>query len=1125
MSQLTQQIHELFAQMLHLTDAFDDDTPFIELGGQSILMGELKSRMEQMFQVDIPFDVMFAQGTVSGLAQQVEKSRNNVITGSRDADFSVDPARRFQPCPMTDLQTAYYIGRQADTELGGSPTRGYSEIICTEYDQERMTQAIRKLFQKHDVLRCCFQPDGTQQTVPEYDPPAPELEDISHMPPAEQEAHLLQKRERIFNTLFDVHQLPLVSFSATRCSGKTVIHFNHDGMIIDGWSHEKLIDELDQFYSDPERAVTPPGICFPDYVRYLEQLPGTEQFQADKAYWMEQAHSMYPRPSLPLLREPSQIKQVHTRQVIRYISQPVWDSVTGFAARHGLTPFAVLFTAFGKSILKYCKDDRCLINMPVAVRPQIHPEIVELIGECSNFFLFGFDAMPDSSFVECAARNQQKIAQIMQHNAFFGTDYIRALQKTEGASVAAPIVFTSLIDVPRRREISLKKTYTKTHTSQVWIDAIAMRNKEGIMLTMDCAADLFEESLTDSIGDTFAETLETIHLDPERLTAHAFIGLTHKEQAAIRDCTHADPQGNMPLLSELLLEAYRRYPEHAACIAGGNTRTYAEVFSTADSIAKQLLPLLSGSNSCQTAVFLEKGAQQLYAALACTMCNCAYFPLDIQMPEQQLAGCLKNAGIRVILTNRRWADQLRRLSDITLVNLDSVPSSDGKSIAFQPSAPGDIAYIINTSGTTGMPKSIPLRQDGLVNCLLETRAYCNLTEGDRLLAITNYCHDMSVFDLYGSLISGAAVVFPDAEREKDPCHWAELIAAYGITFWNSVPAFLEILLAAEIPHPETAFASLRNILTGGDWIPVPLAKQIRHSFVNARLTSVGGPSETTVWNIWHTVTDADLQGSFIPYGKPIPHTNYFVLDERGELCPPLTEGIMFVEGMGVTPGYIGLPEENQKKFTLFQGRRVYNTGDRGMYLPEGTVKILGRMDQQVKINGKRIELEGIQEVLQSLPGVCTGAVLVSDHTKALTGFYTARTELDPQTLIQQLKERLPSYMIPAQLVQIPSMPITQNGKVDIPALRHMDVKPLQKTEPAAAPDSKTEAALLTLCRELFENPDITPEDDFFVMGGNSITAIRLLSRIRQQFGVTLTIYDILNTPQINQWAALIDQPV
>ena len=189
------------------------------------------------------------------------------------------------------------------------------------------------------------------------------------------------------------------------------------------------------------------------------------------------------------------------------------------------------------------------------------------------------------------------------------------------------------------------------------------------------------------------------------------------------------------------------------------------------------------------------------------------------------------------------------------------------------------------------------------------------------------------------------------------------------------------------------------------------------------------------------------------------------------------------------------------------------------------MKILGRMDQQVKINGKRIELEGIQEVLQSLPGVCTGAVLVSDHTKALTGFYTARTELDPQTLIQQLKERLPSYMIPAQLVQIPSMPITQNGKVDIPALRHMDVKPLQKTEPAAAPDSKTEAALLTLCRELFENPDITPEDDFFVMGGNSITAIRLLSRIRQQFGVTLTIYDILNTPQINQWAALIDQPV
>lgn len=1126
---MTQKIHDIFAEILGIKSDFESDISFIELGGTSILIGELKSRLDAEFHVDIPFEKMFESGSVCGLAEQIELLRKNVITDDNAAAFEVHPEKRFDVFKMTDLQTAYYIGRQNDTELGGSPTRGYSEIICENYDHRRMEQAIRKLIAKHDTLRTHFNEDGTQQVEAEFGELDFELEDISDMQPDAQQEYLLEKRERIFDTVFDVHHLPLVSFAATKCApDKTIIHFSHDGMIIDGWSHEKIIGELDKFYTDTALSARPPEILFSDYVRYLEEIRDTDKFRADREYWLQKASDKFSRPALPLKTDPGNIRQVRTRQVIRYISRETWNGVAEFAGRNELTPFSVIFTVFGKSILKYCRDKQCVINMPVAVRPHIHPDIGELIGECSNFFLFDLDDTQNRSFIECASENQKKIAEIMQHDSFFGTDIIRELQKKDGANVAAPIVFTSLIDIPAREEHSLKKTYTKTHTSQVWIDAIAMKNTDGIMLTMDCAADLFEPELTDAIGDTFKETLEKICDAPELFEKGSGIGLTQKEQETVKCCTSADlaADDGLPSLAELLIAPYRTSPERTAVISKGKEYSYKLIYRTAASAANQLRSAAGGISTTGAAVFLRKSHLQIVSALACTMCGTAYFPLDIEMPAEQLKACTENAGTKVILTETALSEKLSGLNGVTVILVDKVEPSDEEDVRFTDTSPNDIAYIINTSGTTGLPKSIPLKQSGLVNCLTETRSHCGLTPDDRFLAITNYCHDMSVFDMYGAFAAGAAVVFPDAEREKDPYHWAELIFKYNVTFWNSVPAFLQILTEADIEDTEQKLASVRNILTGGDWISATLAKKIRVAFKNAVLCSVGGPSETTIWNIRHVVTDEDIRGTFIPYGKPIAHTNYYILDERGELCPPFTAGTMFVGGIGVTDGYIGLPEENRKRFRTFDGVRVYDTGDLGMYLSDGSVKILGRTDLQVKINGKRIELEGIQEALNSISGIESSAVIVSDK-RILTAFYTSEHEIELSQLKDALKQKLPSYMIPVNYHRLDAMPLTKNGKVDTEALKgiavhEQGIETPEKSD-AESHDTETEAVLLSICRDIFNGSDITSDMNFFEMGGDSITAIRILGQIRKKFGVTLTIYDILNTPLLSQWALIIDR--
>lgn len=1115
-------IHDIFSEILGISSDFDDDTLFIELGGQSVLMGELQEAIEKKFGVLIPFEKLFECGTVNELSIFAEENQRNIVKDSGTIDFKLSPENKFKSFPMTDLQIAYYIGRNNDTELGGNPTRGYSEIICKNYDHEKMKKAINRLFSVHDIFRCRFNEDGTQQVEPEWKFTEFPYEDITDMPEAEKNAYLLKKRERIFNTLFDVKKLPLVRFETTRCSeDKVILHFSHEGMIIDGWSHEVVIYDLDRFYCHPDEEYKAPEIRFLDYVNYLEKIKETKKYKEDREYWLNMISENFPKPSLPLKQDPSKVKEVNTRQVVRYINKEVWENVKQFAYKNKLTPFSVIFTAFGRSVLKYCNDDKFLINMPVSIRPNIHPEIDDLIGECSNFFLFNFDASGNRSLLENAVDNQRKVSEIMQHNYFMGTDLIRELQKKQGAVIAAPLVFTSIVDVPNMGKECLEKVFTKTHTSQVWIDAIAMRKGDTIMLTMDCVDELFEESVTDGIGDTFVMLLNKISED-ENFWNGSEIGLTSAEISAISGCTQNSIAEDMPRIADLFKHNLEVNSVCAAVIAGDRIYTHKEAYNMAGCIAEVIK---KHSVKEPVAVFMEKCAYMPISVLSCLMSGCAYFPIDLELPVEQLIRCVHRVGSKVLLTTSRQMEKLSEIKDISVVNVEELDYSRAYDASFVRTDGDDMAFVINTSGTTGEPKSVRISQNALVNCLIETEKRCGLTNKDRLFAITNYCHDMSVFDMTVPFMTGSAVVIPDADREKDPFHWAELLRNNGVTFWNSAPALLEILVESENYKKGEDFKTMRNIFLGGDRISPSLIKKASDIFVNAQFCSCGGPSETTIWSIWHDITCEDMEGEFIPYGKPIRNTNYYILSGDKKLCPPYKEGIMFIEGIGVSKGYINLENETAKRFIYVSGKCMYDTGDRGYYLSNGDIRILGRADRQVKINGKRIELDGISEAMNSVNGISSSAVILNER-KTIVGFYIASSDISDEDINAVLVRKLPGYMIPVRYIRLDAIPLTQNGKIDAVALAKAEASfvPEASDFPVAFErNCQTEAELLEMCKDIIGNDDITTNDTFFEMGGNSIHAIKLLTQIQKRYGVYLTIYDILNTPEISCWSSLIDE--
>jgi amino acid adenylation domain-containing protein len=500
------------------------------------------------------------------------------------------------------------------------------------------------------------------------------------------------------------------------------------------------------------------------------------------------------------------------------------------------------------------------------------------------------------------------------------------------------------------------------------------------------------------------------------------------------------------------------------------------------------------------AILLAKGWEQVAAAYGVLLAGCPYLPLDAAAPPVRTRSLLDQAGVTTVLD----ADAITEA--LALPDQDVPPASPPAT-----AGPDDLAYVLFTSGSTGRPKGVMVEHRGMVNALEATRAEFGVGPGDTCLAVTALHHDMSAFDLFGVLGAGGTVVVPAADRARDADHWAELAEAHGVTLWNSVPAMMEMLLTAR-PAPR----SLRTVFLGGDWVPPRLAADLLDQVPGVDVVSVGGPTETTLWNIWHRVVPADLDRATIPYGRPIANTVYHVLDERGRERPRGVVGELCCAGPGVARGYWDDPERTAAVFTERRGERIYRTGDLGRVLPDGTIEFVGRADAQVKVRGMRIEPGEVEAALSAEPGV-TAAVVVGvprgdgrGH-RAIAGYVTGEvgsgsgsgpdpgpdSGLDSDSLRAALAERLPEHLVPATVTVLDELPLTGNGKVDRAALaaRSEAVPPAERE--VAAPRTPLEETVAQIWAEVIGLDAVGVHDDFFTLGGDSVAATRVLVELRE----------------------------
>lgn len=418
----------------------------------------------------------------------------------------------------------------------------------------------------------------------------------------------------------------------------------------------------------------------------------------------------------------------------------------------------------------------------------------------------------------------------------------------------------------------------------------------------------------------------------------------------------------------------------------------------------------------------------------------------------------------------------------------------------------DLAYIIFTSGSTGEPKGVMITHRMASNTVQDINQRFGVGAADRAIAMAPAGFDLSVYDIFGVLGAGGALVVPDPDRAADPEHWTDLVHRHGITVWNSVPAPVRIwadTLAADDPRTR----SLRLVLMSGDWIPLDLPETLRTAVPGAEAVSLGGATEGSIWSIHHRISRVEETWSSIPYGTALANQTMHVLDRWGDPRPNWAVGEIHIGGAGVAAGYWADPERTAERFVTDPrtGGRLYRTGDLGRFRPGGVIEILGREDHQVKINGFRVELGEIESVLVRLPGVRHAVVAAPAHPRTgqrqvVAHLVTDGTAPDPAAVRKAAAAELPPYMVPSHVLPLPELPLTANGKLDHAALPQPwtgDETP----EAGAAPANPLQEQLFTIWVTGLGHDEFGVTDGFFDVGGDSLHAVAILREVRDRFGV------------------------
>ncbi|KDQ19977.1 hypothetical protein BOTBODRAFT_125510 [Botryobasidium botryosum FD-172 SS1] len=1132
------------------------DASFFYLGGHSMSALKLQQAINEGFGVNVALKALFNNPTLETMARFIDAASESQIptSNSGEAHLIVDVAARHEPFPTTQIQQAYLLGRSSSFKLGSVATHSYLEFHQTgSLPLELWAATFKKLIRRHEALRLVFDADNvTQKILPETvaDDYQIQVTNIS-VSDGEEMFELMRQttQDEMSHQVLDTAKWPLFDIRVTTFDDhRFVVHSSFDMLIMDFYSSAILASDLQRIIKGAEIDLPPVDVSFRDYVLALDRFSASQIYAEHKAYWLNRVDSFPNAPNLPANPDvEDQGAQTKFARVEDSLSLTELQNLNVAAKDRSLISTSVISAIFSLALACWAESKHFALNLTVFDRKRLHKNINNIMGDFTSSLLLEVDTAKEQDFNGLVANVNSQLLEDLSHAAFTGIDFLRALRSASNSDRLMGVVLTSVLndfdvsaDLASLDSVVGTLEHSITQTSQVTLDFQALKTASGLLIRWDYVQNAFPADLIPQIHGTFMKIARRLaSADASNWSLPVAKLLPLSPLSSIESLPASFVDGPMLLHEGFHQTALSRGSLTAVVSAtntGGERRiTYSELAVASQQISLMLSDVAKPNQP--VAVLCPRGWLAISALLGVLYAGSYYLPLDVELPPQRIKAILAAVNCSLILTTSASRDRLlgELDMDIQFVVLDEArikeSSEREEMMEWSPKQTRrDIAYTIFTSGSTGTPKGVVITHEAAMNTINDINQRFQVTHMDVVLGLSKFNFDLSVYDIFGTFAAGGTLVMPPANMDNDPDVWASLATRHGVTFWNSVPMMMQMLLGVETDNLTSAIASLRVCLLSGDRIPMQLPRRLAQVAPQTRIISLGGATEASIWSIIHEITPSDLIPSArsIPYGKPLTNQEILVVDMARKpwaLSPTWAVGSIFIAGVGLAAGYVDAKQTARAFFTLPESNaRFYDTGDLGRLLPSGEVDILGRRDLQVKVRGHRIELEEIEYHLLKLDAISEAVVIVASGQ--LAAYYVlSPSESDDLDIVpeakRQLTKALPGYMVPSFFVKLTVLPLSRNGKVDRKALPPVDVGSKNDRRP---PQTSTERALVGMCADIFQLPEdvISLSSGFVAMGGHSLTAIRLRAAIREVFNVKVDLADILSDAPLEELAQTID---
>lgn len=1036
-----------------------------------------------------------------------------------------------EPFPLTDLQGAYLVGMSPLMELGGFRPTMYWELDVVGVDPARAEQAMARLVARHDHLRTVALADGRQRVLDAGELPAFGIptDVLVGLDPVAQEQAIIATRERMCEPGVDPTRWPLIDvrFSLVR-RHRMRVHVAMSLLLLDARSTRLLLEEWRALYDDPGCELPAVTVTHREAQLALLEYEHSDAYREHWAYWHDRLDTLPAAPVLPRAAEPPAGPVRHTRRTCR-LSAEQWSRLCATVRSQKVLPATAMLHALAETLGAWAAEPAFCLNVLHHGSVTGHPEWQRVVGQLSSTLPVEVDLAAAPDFWERARLLQQRMWRDMAHGDVTAIRVTRELGARRGwnAQAVLPYVFNSMLGDGGRAEPGRRPTcrlaHSRLRTPQVLVDNQLQDAPDGgVAAIWDTVDEAFPPGLVDTMFGAYHGLLTRLAAPGAAGTQPDTVPAAHKDlvdrlNPIVRATSRSVPTGR---LEDGFLRSAAAHPEAAAIITDERVLSYHEVEQRSRAVAAWLRERGAGPGTL-VPVVMSKGWEQVVAVLGVLRAGAAYCPVDAHLPAERIRHLIRvcAAGVGVSQSWHDAADAGATLAvDRQELGPGDVPELEAVS-GVGAGEPDPVAYVIHTSGSTGLPKGVVIGHRAALNTIADVSERVALSTTDRVFGISSLSFDLSVWDVFGTLAAGAALVLPPASARPDPPGWAVTAAAHGVTVWNSVPMLAELLAeTVERAASGAARPPMRAFLLSGDWIPTTLPDRLRGLWPTVRILALGGATEAAIWSNVYEVGHVDPAWRSIPYGRPLRAQTMRVLDHALEVRAPWATGRIHIGGVGVAQGYLNDPGRTAERFSRHPrtGERLYWTGDLGRYWPDGTIEFLGREDRQVKIQGFRVEPGEVEAAIRTHPAVRDCAVGVetapSGHARLAALAVPADTTVTAEDIAAFLRDRLPGYLVPARLHLVDRLALSANGKIDVAGtLALLPAPATAGPEPARAADPVA-ARLAELWAEILELPAAGPDTDFFAAGGNSLLALRLVHRVNERFAVDLPFGQLFEAP-------------